>query len=127
MSFGARFLETVGLLQLTLPQAIMMLIAAALMYLAIVKKYEPLLLLPIGFGMMIANMPMSYLSSHDEGGLIWYIYQLIKMGVLPPMIFLCLGALTDFGPLIASPLSWLIGIGGQLGIFMALLLAMLFS
>ena len=101
------------------PEIIMVLIALLLAYLAIEKKYEPLLLLPIAFGMLIANIPLAGLSSYDEGGLIYYWYKGIALGIYPPMVFLCIGAMTDFGPLIASPKSALIGLGGQLGIFVA--------
>lgn len=103
------------------PQIIMVLIALLLAYMAIGKKYEPLLLLPLAFGMLIANVPAAGLSTYDEGGLIYYLYKGIELGIYPPMIFLCIGAMTDFGPLIASPKSALIGIGGQLGIFAATL------
>jgi sodium ion-translocating decarboxylase beta subunit len=103
-----------------IPQVIMILVALFLTYLAIVKKYEPLLLLPLAFGMLIANIPLAELSAYDQGGLIYYLYKGIEMGIYPPMIFLCIGAMTDFGPLIASPKSALIGLGGQLGIFAAL-------
>jgi len=123
--FWQNILATFGLLDLTIAQFCMILLSFLLAYLAIVKKYEPLLLLPISFGMLIANIPLSNLSAHNEGGLVYYLYQGIKLGVYPPMIFLCLGAMTDFSPLIASPKSALIGIGGQLGIFTALGLALL--
>lgn len=102
-----------------LPQIIMVMIALLLAYAAIYKKYEPLLLLPIAFGMLIANIPLAGLSTYDEGGLIYYLYKGIELGIYPPMIFLCIGTMTDFSPLIASPKSALIGLGGQLGIFIA--------
>jgi len=125
MTFFERFLSGIGIIDITIPQIIMILIAGLLMYLAIVKKYEPLLLLPIAFGMMIVNLPMPAIlglpgfSAHDEGSLFYFLYQGIELGIYPPLIFLCLGAATDFGPLISSPKSALIGIGGQLGIFVA--------
>jgi len=106
-------------------QIIMILISFLLAYLAIKKKYEPLLLLPISFGMLIANIPLAYLSANDEGYLVNLIYQGIKYQIYPPMIFLCLGAMTDFGPLIANPKTAFIGLGGQLGIFVALFGALL--
>ncbi|MCL2138894.1 MAG: sodium ion-translocating decarboxylase subunit beta [Treponema sp.] len=115
--FWSNFMQTFGLLEITFPQISMILLAFLLAYLAIVKKYEPLLLLPISFGMLIANIPIAGLSAYDEGGLLYYLYQGIKLGIYPPMIFLCLGAITDFSPIIANPKYWLIGIGGQLGIF----------
>jgi oxaloacetate decarboxylase beta subunit len=125
MTFTESFIDGIGLLKTTVPDLIMILIAFVLLYLAIVKKYESLLLLPIAFGMLIANIPITGLSAYDEGGLLYFLYQGIKLGIYPPMIFLCLGALTDFGPLIAQPRSALIGIGGQLGIFTALGIALL--
>lgn len=108
-------------------QIIMVSIALLLAYLAMVKKYEPLLLLPLAFGMLIANIPLARLSAYDEGGLLYYLYKGIELGVYPPMIFLCIGSMTDFGPLIASPKSALIGIGGQLGIFAATVGALFLS
>ena len=133
MSFGTKFMEGIALLYLTLPELIMIFISCLLLYLSIKKKYEPLLLLPIGFGMLMANLPMpevlglADLSAHSEGGLLYYLYQGIKLGIYPPLIFLCLGAITDFGPLIARPSTWFIGLGGQLGIFTSFGLALLVS
>jgi oxaloacetate decarboxylase beta subunit len=111
---------SMGLTKMTIPRAIMILLALMLAYLSIVKKYEPLLLLPLAFGMMLANIPVAGLSAYDEGGLLHFLYQGIMYVIYPPMIFLCIGAMTDFGPLIASPRTALIGLGGQLGIFVAL-------
>jgi oxaloacetate decarboxylase beta subunit len=125
MSHAEKFLEGIALLHLDLPHLVMLLLATLLIYLAIVKKYEPFLLLPLGFGMLVANLPLVGLSAYDEGGLLYYIYQGIKMGIYPPLIFLCLGAMTDFAPLIARPSSALIGLGGQLGIFTSFGLALL--
>ena len=98
-------------------QYLMILVACFLIYLAVVKKYEPLLLLPIAFGVLLANLPFAGLSSYDEKGLIYYLYQGVKMGIYPPLIFLGIGAMTDFGPLIANPKSLLLGAAAQLGIF----------
>lgn len=119
MSAFAKFVSSVGVTQVTPQQVVMLLLALGLAYLAIAKKYEPLLLLPLAFGILIANIPLAGLSAHDEGGLVYYLYQGIQLGIYPPMIFLCIGAMTDFGPLIANPKSALIGLGGQLGIFVA--------
>ena len=125
MTFVENILAGTGLMELTVSKLIMIALALLLAYLAIAKKYEPLLLLPIAFGMMAANLPMPPalglpgLSAFDEGGLMYYIYQGIALGIYPPLIFLCLGAMTDFGPMISSPKSILIGLGGQLGIFVA--------
>lgn len=110
----------------------MIILAFVLIYLAIVKKFEPLLLLPIAFGMLLANLPLANLVSkyseealaalkqNGEGyGLMYYLYQGVKLGIYPPLIFLGIGAMTDFGPLIANPKSLLLGAGAQLGIFLA--------
>ncbi len=103
-------------------QLVMILIAFVLFYLGIVKKYEPLLLSPIAFGVLIANLP--YTGILDEGGLLWYIYKGVDYGIYPPLIFLGIGAMTDFGPLLARPSSMLLGAAAQLGIFAAFLLAL---
>jgi sodium ion-translocating decarboxylase beta subunit len=108
-------------------QFLMIFIACVLIYLAIAKKYEPLLLLPIAFGMLLANLPFANLSSYDEGGLIYYLYQGVKLGIYPPLIFLGIGAMTDFGPLIANPKSLLLGAAAQLGIFTAFIGAILLN
>jgi len=96
---------------------VMMAVACYLIYLAIVKKFEPLLLLPIAFGMLLANLPGGRLSSYDEGGVVNLLYIGVKSGLFPPLIFLGIGAMTDFGPLIANPKSLLLGAAAQLGIF----------
>ena len=120
-------LTSYSFMGMDIAQIIMVSIALLLAYLAMVKKYEPLLLLPLAFGMLIANIPLARLSAYDEGGLLYYLYKGIELGVYPPMIFLCIGSMTDFGPLIASPKSALIGIGGQLGIFAATVGALFLS
>lgn len=114
-----------GFAKITLGQAIMLGISCVLMYLAIGKKFEPLLLLPIAFGMMLANLPFSFLSSHDKGGLVYYLYQGVKLGIYPPLIFLGVGAMTDFGPLIARPSSLFLGAAAQFGIYFAFMVALL--
>ncbi|MBQ1234031.1 MAG: sodium ion-translocating decarboxylase subunit beta, partial [Oscillospiraceae bacterium] len=93
-------------------------VACFLLYLAIAKEYEPLLLLPIAFGMLLANLPLAGLGSYDEGGLIYYLYKGVKLGIYPPLIFLGIGCMTDFGPLIANPKSLLLGAAAQGGIFL---------
>ena len=122
---------------------IMYIIVGVLFYLAIVKKFEPLLLMPIAFGMLLANIPTVsdavYHSSifinesgtidwsmlaHD-GGLIDYLYLGVKLGIYPPLIFLGVGAMTDFKPLIANPKSLLLGAAAQLGVFAAFFGALL--
>ncbi|BCS80322.1 sodium ion-translocating decarboxylase subunit beta [Anaerocellum diazotrophicum] len=118
-------LTTSGFAKITLGQAIMLAISCILIYLAIGKKFEPLLLLPIAFGMMLANLPLSFLSSHDKGGLVYYLYQGVKLGIYPPLIFLGVGAMTDFGPLIARPISLFLGAAAQFGIYFAFMVALL--
>ena len=118
-------LVTSGFAKITLGQAIMLGISCVLMYLAIGKKFEPLLLLPIAFGVMLANLPFSFLSSYDKGGLVYYLYQGVKLGIYPPLIFLGVGAMTDFGPLIARPSSLFLGAAAQFGIYFAFMVALL--
>ena len=96
---------------------VMIAISMVLIYLAIVKKFEPLLLLPIAFGMLLANLPFAELASTSAGGLLYYIYQGVKLKIYPPLIFLGIGVMTDFGPLIANPKSLLLGAAAQVGIF----------
>ncbi|NLU41380.1 MAG: sodium ion-translocating decarboxylase subunit beta [Firmicutes bacterium] len=103
-------------------ELVMIAVACLLLYLAIKKQYEPLLLMPIAFGMLLVNLgPTGLMSAPDGfgevGGLLHYLYQGVKLGVYPPLIFLGIGALTDFGPLIANPRSVLLGAAAQLGIF----------
>ena len=99
---------------------LMVLVALGLAFLAIVKKYEPLLLLPLAIGILIANIPAANLSAYDEGRLMHFLYSGIRLVIYPPLIFLCIGTMTDFGPLIANPKTAIIGLGGQLGIFVAM-------
>lgn len=99
---------------------VMIAIACVLMYLAIGRQFEPLLLLPIAFGMFLVNLypPIMYEPTATEnGGLFYYLYQGVKLGIYPPLIFLGIGAMTDFGPLIANPKSFLLGAAAQIGIF----------
>ena len=105
---------------LGLGRVIMMLIALVLMYLAIVKEFEPLLLLPIGFGALLANIPLAGISA--PGGIQYLIFEVgINSGVFPLLIFMGVGAMTDFGPMIANPKTALLGGAAQFGIFTALL------
>jgi len=149
---------------------VMILISLLLLYLAIVKQFEPLLLLPIAFGMLLANLPaaglmngetykffdsideaVSYAKSmnkdlssivyaydaakeamafrvpYQNGGLLYYLYQGVKLGIYPPLIFMGVGAMTDFAPLLANPKSLLLGAAAQLGIFVAFFGAILFG
>ncbi len=118
-----------GFATLTWQQAVMLLIACVLIYLAIVKKYEPLLLLPISFGILLANLPLTGLmaapveGSTEPGGLLYYLYLGVKKGIYPSLIFLGIGAMTDFGPLIARPSSLIMGAAAQFGIYVAFSLA----
>ncbi len=118
-----------GFAALTVQQAIMIAVACILVYLAIVKKFEPLLLLPIAFGMLLANLPLAELMAEPvgkaPGGLLYYLYQGVKLGIYPSLIFLGIGAMTDFGPLIARPSSLLLGAAAQLGIYIAFTVARL--
>ena len=113
--------------------AVMLAVACVLLYLAIVKQFEPLLLLPIGFGMLMTNLPLDGIFHMDifinstnhidwallgsSGGMVDYIYLGVKLGIYPPLIFLGIGPMTDFEPLIARPSSLLLGAAAQLGIF----------
>ena len=113
--------------------AVMLAVACVLLYLAIVKQFEPLLLLPIGFGMLMTNLPLDGIfhieiflneTNHinwemlgNSGGMVDYIYLGVKLGIYPPLIFLGIGTMTDFTPLIARPSSLLMGAAAQLGIF----------
>ena len=146
----------------------MIVVACGLLYLAIVKQFEPLLLLPIAFGMLLANLPMGGVMDHAtytfyntmeeavaaakalgkdaydvtlryneatgmmqhalqtaNGGLLYYLYQGVKLGIYPPIIFMGVGAMTDFGPLLANPKSLLLGAAAQLGVFLAFFAAKL--
>ena len=107
---------------LRLPGELIMIgIACIFLYLAIKKGFEPYLLIPIAFGMLLVNLPLAGLMAHAVGdqndGLLYYLYQGTELGIYPPLIFLCIGAGTDFGPLLANPRSLLLGAAAQLGIF----------
>ena len=114
-----KFLLSTGWANLTLGNLVMMGVAVVLIYLAIRRQYEPYLLLPIGFGVLLANIPLTGLM--EEGGLLYWIYQGTRLGIYPPLIFLGVGAMTDFGPLIANPVSVLLGAAAQIGIFLTFL------
>jgi len=100
---------------------VMFAIGGILIYLAIVKKYEPLLLIPIGFGTILANLPLADMGSYGEGIIALIYNQGIRTELLPPLIFLGIGVLTDFRPLLGRPLTFLLGAAAQLGIFAAAL------
>ena len=139
------FLKTTGVyLMQDWRTLVMYAIIAVLFYLAIVKKFEPLLLLPIAFGMLLANLPGAEIMHNDwfmdvegkypnfgkilrEGGMLDILYLGVKLGVYPPLIFMGVGAMTDFGPLIANPKSLLLGAAAQFGVFTAFFGALLFG
>lgn len=120
-----------GFAALTIEQGIMLIVSFVLIFLAIAKKFEPLLLLPIAFGVLLANLPLTGLMAEavgdESGGLLYYLYLGVKKGIYPSLIFLGIGAMTDFGPLIARPSSLFLGAGAQLGISVAFVLAIAFG
>jgi len=110
---------TTGVVHLTVGNLLMWLIAFLFIYLAITKNYEPLLLVPIGFGILIVNLPLTFLMKEGEG-LLWKFYHYgLEWEIIPPLIFLGLGALTDFGPMIANPKTLILGAGAQFGVYVA--------
>ena len=127
----SRTLAESGFAAITWQQAVMILVSFVLMYLAIGRGFEPLLLLPIAFGMMLANLPLAGLMYDATAeGLEWYnsgvlriIYSGVKSSLFPCLIFMGVGAMTDFGPLIANPISLLLGAAAQFGIYVAFTLA----
>jgi sodium ion-translocating decarboxylase beta subunit len=118
-----------GFASITWQQSLMIGVACILIYLAIVKKFEPLLLLPIAFGVLLANLPLTGLmyepeaGSTEPGGLLYYLYLGVKKGIYPSLIFLGIGAMTDFGPLMARPSALFLGAAAQFGIFIAFIMA----
>lgn len=113
---------------LTVGNYLMIAVACFFLYLAIKKEYEPLLLLPIAFGMLLVNIYPDIMihpedTSNGVGGLLYYFYQLDEWSILPSLIFMGVGAMTDFGPLIANPISFLLGAAAQFGIYMAYFMA----
>ncbi len=138
------FFLTMGFASITWQQAVMLIVSCVLIYLALVKGFEPLLLLPIAFGMLLANLPLGGLMDGptykaiidpetgiairemvDPGGLLYWLYRGVKLGIYPPLIFMGVGAMTDFGPLIANPKSLLLGAAAQFGIFTTFIGALL--
>lgn len=111
--------QSTGLYNFTSGQAFMMLVGFVLLFLAIKKNFEPLLLLPIGFGAILSNIPVAGIA--EEGGLLYYLYYGIKLGIFPLLIFMGVGAMTDFGPMLANPKTLLLGAAAQFGIFASLL------
>ena len=129
-AFG-RLLAESGFAALSWREVVMLIVACVLLYLAIEKKFEPLLLLPIAFGMLLANLPeagLMYDATADGGawyqsGIIRIMYSGVKSSLFPCLIFMCIGAMTDFGPLIANPISLLLGAAAQFGIYIAFIIA----
>ena len=124
----SKLLQSSGFTALNWQYMVMIAISLVLIYLAIVKKFEPLLLLPIAFGILLANLPLTDLMSGpatdgEAGGLLYYLYKGVKLGIYPSLIFLGIGAMTDFGPLIANPSSLFMGAGAQFGIAIAFIVS----
>lgn len=142
------FIQSMGIVNMDLRQLVMILIACLLLYLAIAKGFEPLLLVPIAFGMLLSNLPLSgvmnsgistieqigytaggvvdaTIHTNTPGGLLHYLFQGDELGIFPPLIFLGVGAMTDFGPLISNPKSILLGAAAQFGIFFTFIGALL--
>jgi oxaloacetate decarboxylase beta subunit len=117
---AVKVLTSTGFSALTPGHGVMIVVACVLLYLAIWKKFEPLLLLPMGFGCLMANLPLSLMTNHDEGGLLHFFYMGVTHEILPPLIFLGVGALTDFGPLLANPKVLFLGAAAQIGVYTTL-------
>jgi carboxybiotin decarboxylase len=124
-----KFLHGMGFWYLTWGQVAMLAVASVLIYLAIRRGFEPLLLLPIGLGAFFANLPGNGLltapNGNEIGGLYFYLSKGIELEIFPPLIFLGIGAMTDFGPLLSNPKTFLLGAAAQLGVFIALMSAVL--
>ncbi|MBI5473037.1 MAG: sodium ion-translocating decarboxylase subunit beta [Ignavibacteriae bacterium] len=122
-----KFIHGMGFWYLTPGQIAMLAVASLLIYLAIRRGFEPLLLLPIGLGAFLANLPGNGLLTaphgNEIGGLYFYLSKGIELEIFPPLIFLGIGAMTDFGPLLSNPKTFLLGAAAQLGVFIALLMA----
>ena len=114
------FLDTTGFAMMTWGNAIMIVVGIIFVSLAIIKDYEPLLLLPIGFGVIVGNIPSIQgmaLSVYEEGSVLSYIYFGVSKGIFPPLIFLGIGAMTDFSTMLSNPKLILLGAAAQVGIF----------
>ena len=129
-AFSKQLAES-GFAALTWREIVMLIVSCVLLYLAIEKKFEPLLLLPIAFGMLLANLPEAGLmydatvngGAWYQSGIIRIMYSGVKSSLFPCLIFMCIGAMTDFGPLIANPISLLLGAAAQFGIYIAFIIA----
>ena len=127
MEILVSFLQASGFALLTPGNAIMMVIGAIFISLAIIKDYEPLLLLPIGFGVIVGNVPhisSMALGVYDQGSVLYYLYFGVSQGIFPPLIFLGIGAMTDFSTMLSNPKLVLLGAAAQMGIFITLIGAM---
>ena len=127
LSVFAELLAQSGFAAITWQQYVMLLVSFVLLYLAIKKQFEPLLLLPIAFGMFLANLPLAGLMNEADhwyqSGVLRIMYMGVKSSLFPCLIFMAVGAMTDFGPLIANPVSLLLGAAAQFGIYVAFALA----
>lgn len=124
MDLFISFLETTGFAQMTWGNAVMILVGLVFIYLAITKDYEPLLLVPIGMGAVVGNIPSvesMALGVYDDGSVLQYIYFGVSNGIYPPLIFLGIGAMTDFSTMLSNPKLILLGAAAQVGIFLTLL------
>ena len=120
-SSASKIIHSTGFSDLAGGVLIMIGVGCTLIYLAIGKKFEPLLLLPMGFGCLLANLPLSMMKATDSGGLLNFFYQGVQHEILPPIIFMGVGALTDFGPLLANPTTLLLGAAAQIGVYTTLI------
>lgn len=123
-----RFLQTTGFASLTLQHVLMIFIGMVFIFLAIRRHYEPLLLVPIGLGVIVGNIPhldSMALGVYDEGSVLAFIYQGVTHGIFPPLVFLGIGAMTDFSTMLSNPKLVLLGAAAQIGIFLTLLGALL--
>jgi len=123
MDILKEFLGTTGFSQMSLGNVIMIIIGIAFISLAVLKHYEPLLLVPIGFGIIVGNMPSiasMTIGVYDDGSVLNYIYFGVKQGIFPPLIFLGIGAMTDFSTMLSRPKLILLGAAAQIGIFLTL-------
>lgn len=140
-----KFYYSMGFAAMTWQQGVMLIVSCILIYLALKKGFEPLLLVPIAFGMLLANLPLAGLMAEpvyevatnaagqqvqhmkETGGVLYWLYRGVKLGIYPPLIFFGVGAMTDFGPLIANPKSILLGAAAQFGIFTTFIGAILLN
>jgi oxaloacetate decarboxylase beta subunit len=116
-------LSKTGFAYLEAGHVLMIAIGLLFIYLAIARRYEPLLLVPIGFGIVVGNMPLAGmpLAVTDPGSVLWYLYQPVKLGIYPPLIFLGIGAMTDFSAMLSNPRLILLGAAAQIGVFLTMI------